>query len=256
MRDRRLAGCLLYPVLLLAGVAGCQGFYQYRPLVVLARDAETKEPIPDARVEVAYPLAAEGDAPDGISRITGKDGIARLRAAPWGDGARVTATADGYLGADKPLPVADVNGLQPAYPFEPIDQRPATVVLELFARPRPMVELIVPAGYRGLVQVEVQARAGALCPPGQRWFPAVVSAAGVAVVTGPPVLGHQTDFCARYADGPALAVQPRDGSVGLWWLSGDGPRQTFLVGTQRDYGDRHPSVPPVSDQQSGVKGQR
>jgi hypothetical protein len=243
MRDHRPAACLLYPVLLLASVPGCQGFYQYRPLPVLARDAETKEPIPGVQVEVTYPHVPGADAPQATSRVTDKEGIARLRAAPSGAGARVTATADGYLDAAKPLPAADLNALPPAYPFEAVERRAAAVVMELYARPRPMIELIVPAGYRGPVRVEIEVREDLPCSPGQRWFPCVVSPARAGRAIGPAVLGHQPDFCARYADGPALNVEPRDGAVGLWWLGGAGGRRTFLVGTRREYDDRR-SLPP------------
>ena len=49
------------------------------------------------------------------------------------------------------------------------EKRPVSFVLELYtADPAPSVELVVPTGYRGVVDVDVQARENIRCQPGQR----------------------------------------------------------------------------------------
>ena len=52
MGDRRPR----FLTLALALAPGCQALHPYRPVPVLVRDAETKEPIAGAQVRVSYPF--------------------------------------------------------------------------------------------------------------------------------------------------------------------------------------------------------
>jgi hypothetical protein len=224
-----LGGCLLGPVLLLA-LFGCQALYRYRDVPVLARDAETKQPIAAAEVRIYYPLTPASRAPWCSSGETGQDGIARLRAAPCGDaGARVEVTAAGYLFEGHDLPDEFVQAGAAA--------DPGPFVVELYAAPRAAVELVLPAGYRGRLKAELVAREDAPCSPGQRCFRCDVPPSGVVQVVGPPLLRRvlPPDFRACYADGAPLSAEARDAQIGFWPLACEGGYQVFFVGTRADY---------------------
>src|SRR5262249_11215230 len=153
------ARSLIYLAFLLALAPGCQAFQSYRPVAVLAQDAETGKPIPGAKVSITYPGARPSEAPWDSSGVTGPDGVAHLQAAPYGDfGINVAASLTGYLSADKLVPIKSVAALRPAQLFEAVDQRSADVVVALFSGPDPSIELVLPAGYQGLVKAEVQPR--------------------------------------------------------------------------------------------------
>jgi hypothetical protein len=235
---RVLARCLLYPALLLAPAPGCQALHRYRPVPVLVRDAETKKPIPGAEVKISYPAAREVLAPWESLGTTEADGIARLRAEPYQEtGLVVEATAQGYLFEELSVAAETIEAIEPAHFFEKVEQRPAALVLEMYAEPNPTVELVVPTGYRGLVKVEVQIQEDATFPAGQRCFRYPVSVAGVAQVKGPPFLRRvfSADYRACYADGTPLRQHGDPEEVGLHWLKYDDTDQYFVVGTQRDY---------------------
>lgn len=239
MEDRLHARCLFFPVLLLASAPGCQALHHYRPVAVEAVDAETQQPIPGADVRIWYPLAPPSQAPWYSTGTTGDDGIVRLRAAPFGyGGLAVEGNAKGYLLEQKNLSVEAVHAIAPAHAFEAVDQRPVSVVLAMYAEPRPAVELVVPTGYRGMVKADVQVQEGASCPPGQRCFSYAVPPSGDVEVIGPAMLKRvdPPSFRARYADGTPLGRPDKDyAAVGFWWMKSEGRCQFFLVGTRSEY---------------------
>src|SRR5262249_11835511 len=133
-----------------------------------------------------------------------------------------------------------VQAIEPAHLFEDVSQRAPSLVMELIADPRPTVELVVPTGYRGLVNAEVQIQEDAPCSPGQRRFSYELPSSGVVPVVGPRLLRHvsSADCEARCADGSALSQQAKDAEVGFWWLYSDGHHEQFLVGTREEF-DAH-----------------
>jgi len=239
MPNRRPTGCLTFAVVLLAFAPGCQTLYGYRPVSVLVRDIETKKPLHGAEVHISYPLAESPFAPAACSGATGEDGLARLRAAPYGDaGIAVDVTAGGYMSAEKTLPVAAVQALEPAHLFEAVERRPVSLVVELYAEPHPVIELVLPAGYRGVVKAEVLVQEDAANAPGQRLFSGVMAPSGVVQVIGPPLLRCLLigDIRARFADGTPVSPQPKDREVGLWWINSESvARYAFFVGTRGEY---------------------
>jgi hypothetical protein len=238
MRCHWPAGCLLYPVLLLATAPGCQTLYRYRPVPVLVRDAETKQPLPGAEVRIWYPLTRPDFAPFDSCGVTGQDGIARLRAAPYGEyGIRVDAAAPGYLSDGVDVTATALQKVEPAGWLEATEQRPAAFTVELYAEPAFAVELVVPVGYRGLVKAEVLVREDVPCPAGQRCFRYEVSPSGAVQVTIPPLLRSifPPAYRARYADGTALGGDMDAVKVGFRWLKTDGKEQCFVVGTRTEY---------------------
>jgi hypothetical protein len=238
MRNRRLAPCLVYPVLLLALAPGCQALYRYRPVTVLVRDAESKKPIPGAEVRISYPLTRPSASPYESVECTKEDGTARLRAAPYGDaGIVMGATAKGYMSEELSVLAETIREIEPASLLKPAAPQPTPFVVELYADPHPTIELVVPTGYRGVVKAEVQIRDDAPFAPGQRCFSYDVSSAGVARVIGPPLLHRvaSMDYRARYADGTTLSQEGEPSAVGLRWLKCEGSDQYFAVCTRAEY---------------------
>jgi hypothetical protein len=207
-------------------------------VAVLVRDIETKQPVPTADVLIFYPFTNSSLAPCASSGKTAADGIVRLRAAPYGEyGIRVEASAPGYMSEGLDVGVAELQKIESAHWFEATEQRPANFVLELYAEPRFGVELVLPPGYRGLVQAHVQIQDEAPCPAGQRCFRFEVPPSGVVSVTGPGVLRRvfPAGYRARYADGSVLTEHMDARTVGFRWLKAEGPDQVFVVGTQNEY---------------------
>jgi hypothetical protein len=239
MRHCRIARCLLYPALLLAAGPGCQAFARPRPVAILAKDADTGQPIPGAEVRLSYPDTSSPLKPTEASAATGADGIARLRATRSGDmGASVYVAAKGYMQEERYLSAKEIEALQPAGWFEADGSRPVTLAVALYGGARPSVELVVPTGYRGLIKATVLPQEEIPCPPGQRRFSYVVPPSGAVEVKGPALLKRidSPDFQARYADGTPLSREATGEEVGLWCLSSSPNNSyTFLVGTKAEY---------------------
>lgn len=253
MRSRRLIGGLV--LALLAVAAGCQVVQRSRPVVVEVRDADTKKPIAAATVRLSDPMATLLGTGGVVE--TGADGVARLWAPGSGEaGLVVRAAAEGHHAEEKVVSSDAVQAIEPAHLFEPVDKRPVNVVVELYAEePRPTVELVVPAGFRGQFKVEVQATG--MCTPGQRRFSYAASPTGVTRIVGPDLFRHVSspDFTARYANGPVLGPDPREGEVGFWCLHSDGRFYTFLVQTRKEYDFLRPRIREDWSDMPGAGGQ-
>jgi hypothetical protein len=224
-------------VFLLALAPGCQVLYRYRPVPVLVRDAETKKPIGGADVHLSYPLSRDSLAPFDSSERTGSDGIAHLRAAPYGDfGVRVDASAAGYSPEEVNVSTESIQHVEPPHPFEETQRRKPEVIVEMYSEPRFTVELVVPTGYRGEIKAEVEMLDDIAASPGQRCF-AYEVVDGFVRIKGPGVLRrvYPADYRARYADGTPLSGEMTLTKTGLRWLRGNGKEQYFFVGTQPEY---------------------
>ncbi len=222
----------------IATLAGCHGLD--RPVSVMVRDAETKAPVVGASVSVSDTTA---HPPHGTVVHTGDGGVAHLKVNPAAEfGFAVEATAPGYLPTDKNLSISDVRAI-PSSPFASHDHDSPTLVLEVFAGPRPTIDLIVPTGYHGILRVELRTQENVTYPPGQRSFQYDVPANGVVQVVGSPVLLHglTPDFRAKYADGTPLIRDANDSEVGLRWVSG-GNDPVFVVGTRSEWNDIRKSL--------------
>ncbi|MHB1424608.1 MAG: carboxypeptidase-like regulatory domain-containing protein [Gemmataceae bacterium] len=238
MGKLRLVPCLLCLVFLMAFLSGCQIMYSYRPLPVLVRDAETKQPIANANVHLSYPLSRDSLAPFDSSERSGADGVAHLRAAPYGDfGARVEASASGYLSDQVGVASESIQLVKPAHPFEETQRRKPEVVLEMYAEPRFAVELVVPTGFHGRIKAEIEMQDNLPVPPRQRCFRYEVVDSLVRI-KGPGLVlrrVYPSDYRASYADGSPLTGEMSLTKVGFRWLSGRDAEQYFVVGTQSEY---------------------
>jgi hypothetical protein len=244
MRNRRLAQRLFCPFFLLCLAVGCQTFQVDQTLTVLVRDAETKQPIRTAEVYLCQRLKPEEVAPCRSAAFTEANGIAQLHTEPGGEhGFQVQAVAQGYLAETLDVPAELANGQR-----QPADagRSPADVTVEVYAGPDFSVELVLPAGYRGLVKAEIQIQDNLALAKGQRCFRFPVSASGNVLVKGPSLLDRVSarDFQARYGDGPLLGTTMDAEKVGFRWLKGAGRQHIFVVGTQVDYERLHHQIAP------------
>jgi hypothetical protein len=256
MGKSRLAISLVF---LLTLAPGCQVLYRYRPVPVLVRDAETKKPIAGADVHLSYPLSRDSLAPFDSSERTGRDGIAHLRAAPYGDfGVRVDASAAGYLPEQVNVSTESIQHVEPAHPFEETERRRPEVVVEMYIEPHFTIEMVVPTGYRGVIKAEVEMQDHIAPPPGQRFFRYEV-VDGFVRVKGPGLLRriYPSDYRARYADGTPLTGEMTLLKTGFCWLRGNGKERYFFVGTQSEYDMQRRFAPDDSPpKNAAVAGRR
>jgi len=230
-RPRFTAAARLLASIGLGFAAGCRTPDRAPPppppqVAILVRDAETKAPVPGAVVSLTALPAPHAPAAEPATGTAGADGIARVADRPHGGTDVVLeASAAGYVTAK-----TDVSA-RPLAAVDPIGPAPATVV-ELFAGPRPGVELQLPAGYRGPVKAGVRARDDA--PGGQRSFRYVVPPSGVVEMAGPAVLRELTpaDVRAVYPDGTAINSEAADAEVGFRRVKTVGDTFHFFVGTK------------------------
>jgi hypothetical protein len=246
IQKRRVSvGGLLLLFALCLTCPGCQIFHRYRPVVVQVRDAETKKPILGVEVDISYPLEHPPFGPSGSRGTTDGEGIARLRAAPSKGGIDVGVNAPGYMADEQFVSGKDVEALDPSHLFEAVERRPVTLVLEMYAvLPHPRVELVLPAGYRGLVKVKLEVAEGVPCTPGQRHFTHPVPITGIVEAKVPPVFRHFTlpDIIGRYPDGTQLTAAAKNEQVGFWWLRSEGNVHTYLVGLESEYARQRPAA--------------
>ena len=222
---------------LFAALPGCAILPSDRPVTVLVRDAETQKPVVAATVTIACPLTKSLTGSPIARATTEAEGLARLRAAPFTDSVTMMqVTAQGYLEETKELSLESIAAIDPPGWFERLDRRPPNFTVDLYATPRPQVELALPVDFRGLIRVRTEIEIAAPGTAGLRRFGSPVSASGEAVVVGPAILRQllASDYSARYADGVALVRNPKDGSVGFWWLRKETDVDVFFVGTEAE----------------------
>jgi hypothetical protein len=215
--SHRLVRAWYIAVPVLIAASGCHSLQTQPPVDVQVRDAETKAPIDGAQVRV-WRSAIHSVVNSGT---TGPDGMAHLPAPPIEDSPLFfEAMARGYL---------------PRQSGQPVEQTPSGVILEMYAEPRPSLELVVPTGYRGVVKATVRVQSDLANKPAQRQFSFPVPPSGVVAVVLPPVFlkGITPDIRFRYADGTPLLRDAKDFEVGCRWLKADPESEfVFAIGTQ------------------------
>jgi hypothetical protein len=251
MGDGRLARSLLYLLVLLSLLSGCQMFQAERSVSVLVRDAETKQPIPTAEVYLCERLKGAEIAPCRSSALTQANGLARLRLDSAAEnGIQLQAIAPGYQSEKLRIPANDLPKPDQAKTKEP---GPTNFVLEVFAEPAFTVELMVPTGYRGLVKAQVVIQENEPSKPGQRCFRYPISSSGVVQITGPAILRRVAaeEYRARWMDGTLLPTRLDPEKVGFRWLKSEGQTQYFVIGTLNEYEELCRSLFPERMKASG-----
>jgi hypothetical protein len=234
-------------------MVGCQMLQSERGLVVLVRDAETKQPLSSAEVYVCQLLKDDSVIPSPSSNFTQQDGFVRLRSTPAGEnGVEVQAVAAGYLSEKVKVPADELKKITSRPPSAGKEPDAADVVVDAYAKPGFSVELIAPQGYRGLIEVEIAIREDAPCPKGKRCFQFAVPPSSAVRIEGPTLLQRVAvrDYRARYPDGPLLPSTLDVNTVGFRWLRGSGNKHLFLLGTQTDYETLHQRMTPAEQANS------
>src|SRR4029077_11557697 len=96
----------------------------------------------------------------------------------------------GYLAEMKELTPKSIESIERAHFLEKVDRRSPNFVVDLYAEPRPTIELIVPLGYKGVIKADVEIKDDVVVPVGQRAFTINVDSTGSAAITGSPLLEH------------------------------------------------------------------
>jgi hypothetical protein len=232
IRAGRFTGLALVAAL---SATGCHTLQPSTPIAVRVRDAETHAPLPGATVRLWRFGSHESDREAGYD--TGADGVAQARiGSPDQGGVMMEVTAPNCLPKQVTLPHEVAEALATARPFQPYKGPPLSVDVEVFAGPRPRVELVLPPGYRGVVKAEVRVAQSGQWPAGQRAFSYTVPADGVVRAEGPAVFGHGygPQVVAKFADGAPCPNEPKGEEVGLRLLRRDGNDLYFAVGTRAD----------------------
>jgi hypothetical protein len=235
---RGLYRCLLCGGALFVSAAGCISFHSYRPAPVLVRDAETKQPIAGAAVRLWYPLGSGHMPPAESSGVSDGEGIAHLQAAPYGDGGiELEAKAKGFMPAEHNISTETIAGIEPEHWYKKTGPRPASIVVEMYAEPRPEVQLIVPNDYRGVVRVKLLAQEDIPWPPRQRVFPFPIDGNGNAEARLPAAIRqfYPPEIGATYADGRVLSRDANPQEIGLHVLRFSAGEYVFVVGTKSEF---------------------
>jgi hypothetical protein len=215
--NHRLVRDLLNTLLLLVSASGCQMLHPQAPMNVEVRDAETQAPIDGAHVR-AWHSAVHSVASSGT---TGPDGTVQFPSPPADDAPLIyEMVAKGYMARQTD---------------HPVKQTQSSVILEMFAEPRPILELIVPTGYRGVLRATVRVRDDYTYPPRQRLFSYTVPASAVVEAVVPPIFGRglTPNISFRYADGTPLPRDAKDFELGCRCLKSDPDSEyIFVIGTQ------------------------
>jgi hypothetical protein len=230
-------------------------------VTVLVTDAETRKPISTAVLRTDYPpiglYGAREILPENVTVRTGQDGIARLNLPADKHWVSLSANveAPGYLPLGVGLDARTVRAVDPAKPgAEP------TFHLEMYAAPAPVIELVLPDGFRGpLLVKKADSREpapgnlltyppptrtgenGSDIRPGQRLVTLKVPPTGIVEVDCTGILRYadlnERGIRVRYANGTALRNSTDDGAIALRSVGSINELEYFVIGTGRDKSD-------------------
>ena len=182
--------------------SGCFGAVTYDRVGVVVIDGDTGRAVPHA--DVYTPHGQWGAKPD--SAVADAAGRATLREARYLGGG-IEAAPDGYLRSATGS--ADRTGAE-------------EVTVYVYRPPNPLAGLVIPTGFRGLLQVRPERVDGRTAqpeppPPGPPWlggrreFLVVADVDGVTAVLPPPKLARSqagaTMYLARFDDGTPLRYE-------------------------------------------------
>jgi hypothetical protein len=243
---------LIWLVFLLPAAPGC--LFAHRPPLVPIQvvDAETRQPIPGAHVRLWRPESPDASLGQESEAPTGTDGIARVRARTDNEmSVAIEVSAAGYLPADVDLPGAKLDA------NDPNEKVRSGTTVALFAGPRPTVDFVLPAGFRGLLKADLRMQ-DAPAQANQRVFSGIARSDGKVVIAGSPVLssGLGPVYRARFSDNQSLTLEPKEHETGLRFLKSEGDTRYFVVGTLEDWKSFRKSMntDPPGSRSSGGRG--
>jgi hypothetical protein len=208
------------------------------PVAVTVRDAETKAPVPGAKVVIFYPNTDPSVKTRELTAITDASGNAQIRGVTSDDGLpQVKIAAPGYILEQSALRGDALRSIKANNSFWSLANHhdPVEYEMSVYRGPAAAVELLVPVGYRGLIKIDVRIREDIVYPPGQRVFIGTV-ADGAVQVDGSPLLRSECKpmFRARYTNDTLVPMNVPDNEVGFRWLRTEGRTELFVIGTQAD----------------------
>lgn len=249
--------------LALNAAVGCQSMHPTVPVAVTIRDAETKAPVPGAEVTFLYPADDSGTHSRDATGVTNAGGIAQVRATTDADGLpQVKINAANYIADQRMLPGDALRAIRSSssWPFTGRTD-PVEVSLDVYRGPMPVIDLIVPNGYRGLIKVDVRIREDVAYEQGQRVFRYNVPPDGLVQADGPPILRScKPVYFARHLDDTRVPTEVRDDEVGFRWLRAEGRTEVFVIGTKGEWesyrraGDKGSGSDPGTGKSGGGKG--
>jgi hypothetical protein len=206
-------------------------FRHYRPVTFEVRDAESGAAIPNCKIEVTFPHYMELFAPRSTSGPTGLTGSVKLTVAETKTRTLMISTsAEGYLFEQLSYSGGEF--------FQYVGN--AHFVMPLYKQPAPVIELVLPSGFRGALKVRMK-RTDELVQgqPGQRSFTFMVPASGLLEIRATRQLRHMlVRWAARYAEGTRIRSLADSGGpisdhdIALRRIPS--PGELFVVGTLRD----------------------
>ncbi|HEV3383425.1 MAG TPA: hypothetical protein VG097_01350 [Gemmata sp.] len=245
--------------LAIAAANGCQMMHPSAPVAVTVLDAETKTPVPGAQVAFLYPTSDSSEKTRDITGTTNASGVAQISGVSTDDGLpQVRITAPGYVLEQSGLPGSALHSIKENNSFWSSfssHRDPVELPLYVFHGPSAAIELTVPAGYRGMIKVDVRIREDITYPRDQRVFTGTL-ADGAVQVDGSPLLRseYKPVYRARYSDDTPVPMNVQDNEVGFRWLRTEGRTELFVIGTRAEWeGFRRATDKAIAADASGKK---
>ena len=114
-------------------------------------DAETRQPLPGTKVDIAYPNMLDFTAPKPVSGETNSEGVVTLVVGEY-DNTLLSAEHQDYSQVDR-------DRLEPGF-VTALPKKPSGLgvyyVVELWAKPAPTVEFVIPPDYRGPIKARFE----------------------------------------------------------------------------------------------------
>jgi uncharacterized membrane protein YgcG len=248
-----------FAILSLASATGCQMMHPSSPVAVSVLDAETNAAVPGAEVVLLYPTSDPSAKSRDITATTNPSGVAQIRGVTTDDGLpQVRITAPGYILEQSGLPGSVLHTIKENNSFwSSFSSRhdPVELALYVYHGPSAAIELTVPAGYRGMIKVDVRIREDIKYPRDQRVFTGTV-VDGAVQVDGSPLLRSECKpvYRARYTDDTPVPMNVQDNEVGFRWLRTEGRTEIFVIGTRAEWeGFRRATDKAIAADASGKK---
>lgn len=199
---------------------GCGIFHKYRPLHVVVRDAETKQPLAKVEVTGLYLTMLDIFGPTAPRGTTDRNGAVTLQIGPRPFSLFISE--DGYL-YTQAVGVASDH-----------------LVIDLKPESRPTFVLITPNRYRGLITVKYEPSETIKVEPTKRTYEIPVSDDGQAVVRLPAALCRTAAgrwVTAREINGKRVRrnCNINTGEIGLWPLRKTDETEMYLVGDGEEW---------------------
>lgn len=191
---------------------------------VFVTDAETGQPISNARFEVHYP-----HGPGSRYGTTDPRGVGGLEAYP-AEPQRWSASAKGYLPAHEDLPAS--NNTQ------------AQLRFSLHRQSTPQVSLVLPDGYRGPLRITFVPNSIPVEATRTGQMTSTVSPTGRASIPVAPLLAYDISapsghiaFQLRYADGTQIlesTAKTGPQEIAIWFVASSDQQSLFIIGTMQE----------------------